>query len=78
MAFDMDDTSDQPGRLVIVTGSNSGLGYETVLARTKKALKVVIACRSPDKAETAKQYILPQAPNGDLEKRLGFYPGLFY
>lgn len=67
MAFNMDDITNQSGRLAIVTGSNSGLGYETALAMTKKGLKVVMACRSLDKAEAAKQHILSEVPNGDLE-----------
>jgi len=67
MAFNMDGISDQSGRLAIVTGSNSGLGYETALAMTKKGLKVVMACRSLDKAEAAKQHIFAEVPNGDLE-----------
>lgn len=67
MAFNIEDISDQPGRIAIVTGSNSGLGFEAALAMARKGLKVVMACRSHDKAEAAKQHILAEVPNGDLE-----------
>jgi len=67
MAFNMEDISDQSGRLAIVTGANSGLGYETSLAMSKKGLKVVMACRSLEKAEAAKQQINEEVPNASLE-----------
>ena len=67
MTFIMDDIPDQSSRIALVTGCNSGLGYETALAMTKKGLKVVMACRNLDKAEAAKQQILAEVPNGDLE-----------
>lgn len=67
MAFSMNDVADQSGRLAIVTGANTGLGYENALALAAKRMKVVMACRSVDKAEAAKQHILAKVPNGDLE-----------
>ncbi|MEJ7666132.1 MAG: SDR family NAD(P)-dependent oxidoreductase [Hymenobacter sp.] len=42
----------QPGSLAVVTGANSGVGYETALALAKKGVRVVLACRNPDKAAT--------------------------
>lgn len=38
------------GKIVIVTGSNTGIGYETALALYKKGAKVYIACRNEEKA----------------------------
>lgn len=67
MTFNMDDVASQSGRIAIVTGANSGLGYETALALAKKELNVIMACRSHDKAETAKQQILAQVPNAKLD-----------
>lgn len=37
MVFKIDDVSDQTGRLAVITGCNSGIGYETALAMAKKA-----------------------------------------
>jgi NAD(P)-dependent dehydrogenase (short-subunit alcohol dehydrogenase family) len=67
MAFYMNDVADQYGRLAIVTGANTGLGYETALAMTAKRMKVILACRSVDKAEVAKLHILAEVPYGDIE-----------
>ncbi len=63
----IDTISDQFGRIAIVTGANTGLGYETSLAMVKKGLKVVMACRNLSKAEAAKLRILSEVPNGELE-----------
>ncbi|WP_373493616.1 SDR family NAD(P)-dependent oxidoreductase [Aquiflexum sp.] len=41
---------NQEGRNIVVTGANSGLGYETTLALARKGAKVILACRSMDKA----------------------------
>lgn len=59
--------SNQKGRTIIVTGANSGLGFETTLALAKKGVKVIMACRSSTKANIAKEKIQQQVPNADLE-----------
>jgi NAD(P)-dependent dehydrogenase (short-subunit alcohol dehydrogenase family) len=63
----MNDVADQSGRLAIITGANTGLGYETALAMVAKHMKVVLACRSIEKAKTAKQQILADIPDGDID-----------
>lgn len=67
MTFNINEVSDQSGRVAIVTGANTGLGYETALAMAKKNIKVVMACRNIDKAEISKQNILAEIPTGDIE-----------
>jgi len=57
----------QEGRIIIVTGANSGLGYETTLTLAKKGAKVIMACRNLSKANTAKKEIENEVPNADLE-----------
>lgn len=47
------DIPNLNGRKVIVTGSNTGLGYETALALYQAGANVTIACRSRDNAEKA-------------------------
>lgn len=41
------------GRTFVITGGNSGLGYETALAIARKGGRVVLACRNLDKAEAS-------------------------
>jgi len=57
----------QDGRIIIVTGANSGLGYENSLVLAKKGAKVIMACRNLKKANKAKDSIQKEVPNADLE-----------
>jgi len=50
-------TADIPnltGKIVVITGANSGLGYESSLALAQKGAHVVMACRSPKKADSSR------------------------
>ncbi|KDE03198.1 hypothetical protein MVLG_06289 [Microbotryum lychnidis-dioicae p1A1 Lamole] len=51
--FSAEDMPDLSGKVIIVTGGNAGIGYETVKALLKKNAKVYLAARSQDKAEKA-------------------------
>ncbi len=42
------------GKIIIVTGGNSGLGYESVKALAEKGAEVILASRSVTKGEAAK------------------------
>jgi len=44
---------DQSGRVVIVTGANSGIGLETARELARKSAHVVLACRSEARADEA-------------------------
>ena len=48
---------DLAGKVIIVTGGNSGLGYESVKAFAEKGAEVILTTRSVEKGETAKQQI---------------------
>ncbi len=63
------DVPDQTGRTVIITGANSGLGLETTKVLAGNGATVVMACRSLDKAEAAKQQILAAHPEATLDVR---------
>ncbi len=61
------DVPDQTGRVAIVTGANSGIGYETALALAQKGARVIMACRSEAKCNDATQQIMNQKPSGTVE-----------
>lgn len=46
---------DLSGKIIIVTGGNSGLGYESVKAFGEKGAEVILASRSVEKGESAKK-----------------------
>ncbi len=53
----VDDIPDQSGKTVIITGANSGLGYESALALAGKGAHVVLACRDQEKGRAAVEQI---------------------
>ena len=57
-----DSIPDQTGRTAIVTGANTGIGYETALALVRKGATVVLACRDVAKADAAVARIMADAP----------------
>ena len=60
MDWTVDDIPDQSARIALVTGANSGLGFETSKVLLDKGAKVIMACRSKDNAEAAKKKLLSQ------------------
>ena len=58
-----DAMPDQANRIAIVTGSNSGIGYETARMLAARNAHVVMACRTVAKAEAAQQRILKAQPS---------------
>ena len=57
---------DLTGKIALVTGANSGLGYEISLALAAKGARVVMACRTAEKGEQAASLIRSQTPKADL------------
>ncbi|MGD8426666.1 MAG: oxidoreductase [Balneolaceae bacterium] len=67
MSFDLKHIPSQKDKNAIVTGANTGLGYETTIGLAKKDVKVIMACRNKEKAQKAKTDILDILPEADLE-----------
>src|SRR5215208_2565726 len=57
------DVPDQSGRIAIVTGANSGLGYDTAAILADKGAHVVLAVRNLDKGKEAVDRIKAASPN---------------
>ena len=57
----------QPERVAVVTGANTGLGFETAKALAGLQMTVILACRNVEKAEAAKARILKDMPNAKLD-----------
>jgi NAD(P)-dependent dehydrogenase (short-subunit alcohol dehydrogenase family) len=51
------DIPDQTGHAAVVTGANSGLGYETTKALAQRGATVVMACRDMTRCQTAAEEI---------------------
>lgn len=54
------------GKTAIVTGSNTGIGYETALDLYQKGAKVYVACRNEEKALNAITRMKAQGGTGEL------------
>jgi NAD(P)-dependent dehydrogenase (short-subunit alcohol dehydrogenase family) len=66
MAWTEKDVPDQSGRLAIVTGSNTGLGYDTARVLAARGAKVVMAVRDTAKGESAAARIRRLTPGADV------------
>lgn len=65
--WNLDAVLPQPGKVAIVTGANSGIGYEVALQLAKKEIEVVMACRNFKKAVQARDKILRRNRGAKLE-----------
>ncbi|CCH54984.1 short chain dehydrogenase [Fibrisoma limi BUZ 3] len=58
--WSLQQVKPQPGRVAIVTGANSGIGYEVALGLAKKDIEVILACRNGQKADEARAKIIDE------------------
>src|SRR5208282_4532854 len=66
-AWTADDMPDLSGKTVIVTGGNSGIGYEAALQFARKQAHTILACRSLEKADAAAKQIVAANPGAAVE-----------
>jgi NAD(P)-dependent dehydrogenase (short-subunit alcohol dehydrogenase family) len=60
------DIPAQTGKLALVTGSNSGIGFEAARVLAERGATVVLACRGASKAEEARTRILAVQAGADV------------
>ena len=60
------DVGDQTGRVAIVTGSNTGLGYDTAKVLAARGAKVVLAVRDLDKGNAAAARLAGEVSRADV------------
>jgi NAD(P)-dependent dehydrogenase (short-subunit alcohol dehydrogenase family) len=61
-----DDVPGQQGRLAVVTGANTGLGFETARVLAARGASVVLAVRDTDKGKAAAARIAGAAPGANV------------
>ena len=69
MAWNVDDIPDQRGRIAVVTGANSGLGFEASRELARRGARVVMAVRNTEKGQAALERIKADVSTADLELR---------
>lgn len=61
-----ENVPDQTGKIAVVTGANSGIGFETARVLAEKGATVIMAVRSLEKGETAANEIRGVSENADV------------
>ena len=61
-----DDVPGQQGRLAVVTGANTGLGFETAQVLAARGASVVLAVRDTEKGKRAAARIVGTAPGANI------------
>ncbi|RAV01906.1 SDR family NAD(P)-dependent oxidoreductase [Mycolicibacter senuensis] len=60
------DIPDQAGRVAVVTGANTGLGFETAAGLAARGAQVVLAVRNLDKGRDAETLIRQRSPGASV------------
>ena len=69
MAWSAHDIPDQSGKIAVITGANSGLGFEAARELARKGATVVMAVRNTDKGGAAVTRIKAEIPDANLQLR---------
>ncbi len=62
-----DDIPDLGGLTAIITGANSGVGYESAIELARRGATVILACRSASRGESALRRIKNDSPSASVE-----------
>ena len=66
-----DSATDLSNKTIIISGANSGIGYELSMYVASKNAKLYMLCRSPERAEQSKQEIMDKTQNHNIHILLG-------
>lgn len=66
MNWNTENMPSLEGKTIIVTGGNSGLGFQSVKAFASKKAQVVLACRDYSKGEEARKEIIKSLPDAQI------------
>src|SRR5262249_53857307 len=66
MSWSESDIPDLDHRVAVVTGANSGIGFETARALAAKGARVILGCRSRTKGPEATARIRDAVPGADV------------
>jgi NAD(P)-dependent dehydrogenase (short-subunit alcohol dehydrogenase family) len=66
MNYTESDVPDQTGKVFFVTGANTGVGFETARILAQKNGRVLLGCRSQDKATEALNQIRTLKPEANI------------
>ena len=58
------------GKNIIITGANTGIGYEVALDLAKRNAHVILACRDPKRGQDAVDKIKTESKNENVELEL--------
>jgi NAD(P)-dependent dehydrogenase (short-subunit alcohol dehydrogenase family) len=67
VAWSETDIPDQTRRVAVITGANSGIGFETARALGQRGARVIIGCRNATKGEEAESRLRELAPEGQID-----------
>jgi NAD(P)-dependent dehydrogenase (short-subunit alcohol dehydrogenase family) len=66
MPWTANDIPSQSGKTFVITGANSGIGYEAALQLAGKGADVVLACRDQEKGQKAVEAIRAAHPSASV------------
>lgn len=66
MTWTVNDIGDLSNKVVVITGANSGLGYETTKVFLERGAEVIMACRSLERGNNALDSILSELEENNV------------